>query len=160
MYVEKNVEAFIQKINNEDFQKELKRIRNNLSYIFIDLIEFIKSEKLISEEQLIISTPEARVKSLKSLKEKIIRNNYYDEWKIREGLSFDDCKQIVLDKLPDLIGLRINCYFFEDEEKLFKLILEDEKVISFLKEKQITLESDQKGKIFKYNGRYTEESKT
>ena len=108
MYVEKNVEAFIQKINNEDFQKELKRIRNNLSYIFIDLIEFIKSEKLISEEQLIISTPEARVKSLKSLKEKIIRNNYYDEWKIREGLSFDDCKQIVLDKLPNLIGLRIN----------------------------------------------------
>ena len=54
-----------------------------------------------------------RVKSRESIKEKIVRNNYYVS-----GLSEED----TIFTLQDLIGLRCECRFIEDEEKIFKKI--------------------------------------
>lgn len=54
-----------------------------------------------------------RVKSRLSLKEKIIRNNYY--------LSYNSPNEL-FDNLSDLIGVRIECRFIEDEENIFKFL--------------------------------------
>lgn len=48
-----------------------------------------------------------------SLKEKILRNNYYLMFSDAEGFFFE---------LSDLIGIRLECRFIEDEEKLYQAI--------------------------------------
>lgn len=155
-----SIENLIKHYKNSSFQQELKTVRNDLSSHFIDLIEYLRDEHLIKKEQLIISAPEARVKSPDRLKEKIIRNIYFDEWGITPDLEFEDCKKIILARLPDAIGLRINCYFYDDEKELFEKILTNEKIKQFLAERKIELEDDKKEipetsiTIYKYNGTY------
>ena len=55
----------------------------------------------------------SRVKSSKSLKEKIIRNQYYQKYNTKEAL---------FKNIPDIIGVRIECRFIQDEADLFKFI--------------------------------------
>lgn len=57
----------------------------------------------------------SRIKSPMSLKEKILRNNYY--------LTFADAQDFFFG-LSDLIGVRLECRFIEDEDKLFSRIKE------------------------------------
>lgn len=52
----------------------------------------------------------SRVKSIPSLKEKILRNSYY---KVYDGA------EEFLDNLHDLIGVRIECRFIEDEKVIY-----------------------------------------
>ncbi|MPQ43107.1 GTP pyrophosphokinase, partial [Clostridium tarantellae] len=54
-----------------------------------------------------------RVKSASSLKEKIIRHNYYIKYHTPTEL---------LNNLSDLIGIRVECRFIEDEKRLFDFI--------------------------------------
>ena len=55
----------------------------------------------------------SRVKSSNSLKEKILRNNYYKKYSSPKEL---------LCNLHDLIGIRIECKFINDEKKIFHLL--------------------------------------
>lgn len=55
----------------------------------------------------------SRVKSSSSLREKIIRNNYYIKYKTSED---------ILHHLSDLIGVRIECRFIEDETQVYRLL--------------------------------------
>ncbi len=55
-----------------------------------------------------------RIKSKESLKEKILRHNFYLKYKTPENLVHN---------LSDLIGFRIGCRFIEDEEKIYSDIL-------------------------------------
>ncbi len=57
-----------------------------------------------------------RIKSQDSLKEKIIRRNYFVKYP-NPGDGFN--------QIPDLIGLRIECRFIKDEEQIYKKIIED-----------------------------------
>ena len=54
-----------------------------------------------------------RVKSCNSLKEKIIRNQYYQKYKTKE---------LLFQNLSDVIGIRIECRFIEDEADLYRYI--------------------------------------
>lgn len=58
----------------------------------------------------------SRVKTTTSLKEKIFRNNFYLKYKSPEELVAN---------LSDLIGLRIECRFIEDEEDVYSKIVEE-----------------------------------
>lgn len=58
----------------------------------------------------------SRVKSPGSVKEKILRNNLYLDYPSVGGL---------IDSLSDLIGIRIECRFIPDEEKVFNVLLEE-----------------------------------
>lgn len=70
-------------------------------------------------EQIILDDSEgylnisSRVKSSASLKEKILRNSYYKKYSYPEEL---------FEHLSDLIGVRIECRFIEDENKMYKSI--------------------------------------
>ena len=55
----------------------------------------------------------SRVKSIPSLKEKILRNSYY---------KFYDGAEEFLDNLHDLIGVRIECRFIEDEKAIYSRV--------------------------------------
>lgn len=56
-----------------------------------------------------------RVKSPMSLKEKILRNDFYLKYKSPEKL---------MENLSDLIGVRIECRFIEDEKDVYEKVLE------------------------------------
>ncbi len=55
----------------------------------------------------------SRVKSKKSLKEKIIRNDYYQKYDTRDKL---------FENIPDIIGIRLECRFIQDETDVYKFI--------------------------------------
>ncbi len=55
-----------------------------------------------------------RIKSSESLREKILRHNFYIKYETPENLVHN---------LSDLIGFRIECRFIEDEEKIYKDIV-------------------------------------
>lgn len=57
----------------------------------------------------------SRVKSQKSLKEKILRQDFYLKYKSPENL---------VENLSDLIGVRIECRFIEDEKEVYEKVLE------------------------------------
>lgn len=55
-----------------------------------------------------------RIKSSESLREKILRHNFYMKYETPENLVHN---------LSDLIGFRIECRFIEDEEKIYRDIV-------------------------------------
>ncbi|MGU8451748.1 GTP pyrophosphokinase [Clostridium perfringens] len=89
----------------------LKEMKKDLAYSANLLDDFFYSLLENSCEGFFnIST---RVKSASSLKEKIIRHNYYIKY---------DSPTDLFRNLSDLIGVRIECRFIEDEEHIFKFI--------------------------------------
>ena len=70
-------------------------------------------ENLLIEAEKGYLNINSRVKSAKSLKEKIIRNQYYQKY---------DTKEALFKHLPDVIGVRIECRFIQDEADLYKFI--------------------------------------
>lgn len=55
----------------------------------------------------------SRIKTEDSIREKLLRNNYY--------YIYSDYKKAI-ENLPDLIGIRIECRFIDDEKKIFNVI--------------------------------------
>ncbi len=58
---------------------------------------------------------QSRVKDETTFEEKIFRKNYIQEWKVTDDMA-ENQKYIKL-HLTDLIGIRINCYYAENEER-------------------------------------------
>ena len=85
-----------------------------------DELESIKLELELYFNQILAGCDEgfinmsSRIKDMSSLKEKIIRNSYYK--------NYDEPQQLI-DNLSDLIGIRLECRFIDDEYKLYKLLL-------------------------------------
>jgi len=98
--------GFIEQVLSEleDKRPELEQIAKELEQFFEELLERAESGFL---------NMNARVKSAKSLKEKIIRNQYYQKYDTNEAL---------FENVPDIIGVRVECRFIQDEADLFKFI--------------------------------------
>lgn len=88
------------KMKREDYQQ----IRKEVKYILLDLLNH-KNEMIMD-----ISS---RVKTADSLREKIIRNKLYLK---------HESSQDILDNLSDLIGLKIECRFMDEEMKVFSTL--------------------------------------
>ncbi len=96
----------------EDSLNILSSVSQDLEFLSGELELFFKKHLDNNDYFLNVSS---RIKSPMSLKEKILRNNYY--------LTFVDAQNFFFG-LSDLIGLRLECRFIEDEEKLFSRIKE------------------------------------
>lgn len=134
----------------------LGELEDQLEEASDELESFFEFEMEDFEGFLNINT---RVKTKMSLKEKILRNNYYSKYKNAEEMIHD---------LSDLIGIRIECRFIEDENKLYKKLLkafdvtEDGKYFSTESNPDIKLKLDDKQpqrqkngfKIFRIDGKY------
>lgn len=88
------------KIRKEDYQQ----IRKEIKYILLDVLD---------EHKDMVMDISSRVKSADSLKEKIIRNRFYMEY---------ETSQQILDNLSDLIGLKIECRFIDEEYKVYSIL--------------------------------------
>ena len=95
----------------DEVLQELDDRRLNLVQI-AEEIEVFFEEFLVSAEKGFLNI-NSRVKSSKSLKEKIIRNQYYQKY---------NTKEMLFKHLPDVIGVRIECRFIQDETDLYKFI--------------------------------------
>lgn len=60
---------------------------------------------------------EARVKKDYSFEEKLYRKNYIRDWEIPE--SKEEIQRFIRITLTDVIGIRVNCYFYEFEIQLY-----------------------------------------
>ncbi|MCG4571457.1 GTP pyrophosphokinase family protein [Clostridium cochlearium] len=97
-FIDKSIEHL------EDLQEDLEKVCKEIEIYF--------EESLEGEDGGFLNV-NSRVKSSKSLKEKIIRNNYYKKYKSPEEL---------FKNLSDLIGIRIECRFIEDENNIYEKI--------------------------------------
>ena len=115
-------------MNNEaelfDFIDEtlelIEERKDSIDNVAAALEKFFTDSFFINDHFLNVSY---RIKSPESLREKILRHNFYIKYKTPENL---------INNLSDLIGFRIECRFIEDEKKiyddiveLFKIELED-----------------------------------
>lgn len=88
----------------EEKTEELNGVAEQLEKFFNDSF-FIKDHFL---------NVNYRIKSSESLREKILRHNFYMKYETPENLVHN---------LSDLIGFRIECRFIEDEEKIYRDIV-------------------------------------
>ncbi len=88
----------------DNAREELEVASNDLKVLFKEIL----SEK--SEAYIHIKS---RVKSAKSLKEKILRYDYYNQY---------GSKQKLFENISDLIGIRIECRFIDDEQEIYRYI--------------------------------------
>lgn len=116
----------------EIFNSLSDSVREANNYLNEYLREFIDSNnhKKITGKQ-------NRIKSDVSFADKLVRNNYINDWKYDEG-NDEANKKTLSSNLPDFIGYRINTLFFNEEEKFAN------ELISFLKNKEhIEIPDDQ-----------------
>lgn len=95
----------------ESVTADLENSKNKLEAICRDInLYFEEVLETYNEGYLNINS---RVKGSYSLKEKILRNGYYKKYKSSEEL---------ISNLSDLIGIRIECRFIEDEKKIYNIL--------------------------------------
>lgn len=85
---------------------------DTLDRVSKELEKFFRDSFFIKDHFLNVSY---RIKSQDSLKEKILRDNFYIKYKTPDNL---------LHNLSDLIGIRIECRFIEDEKKVYRDIID------------------------------------
>lgn len=100
---------------------ESEHVLDNLKEKFECQIQEIKHSKKV---ELILDETSSRIKSNTSFKEKIARKNYLKDWGLNEDSNLEDCKKAIREKLSDLIGIRVNCFFKDDEELIYKHLVE------------------------------------
>lgn len=108
------VEAYDDKL----FQKRLLDYRNIIEE---KLNEFISSVKKERKDLMMFESLESRIKPTDSFTEKLSRNGYLYDWELTQEKKQD--QDYLLVNLPDIIGYRISCYFNQDEEKIYELLL-------------------------------------
>lgn len=106
--------AFTSLIDDESLTDAYHKIEKNLN----SFIEDVK--KQFQPEQRILDSVESRKKSKESFLEKIYRKDYIHTWEISDNPQSNI--DMIAKKLPDLLGYRINCYFYEDESKIFEAL--------------------------------------
>lgn len=96
----------------KESQQELDSRKLNLDKDRSDIVEYFE-DKIFKNIGVSNITIQGRVKGSTSLREKIIRKNYFNKFK--------DAKTFI-DELPDLIGIRLICLLEKEEDNLFKKI--------------------------------------
>ena len=136
--------------------EKVQEMDSELELASEEIKDFLKEEFDDVEFFLNLST---RIKTELSLKEKILRNNYYLKYKSPEDMIYN---------LSDLIGVRVECRFIEDESRVYKIlskkfnITEDDKYYRTDKSEKIFLKlcdkqpQEQKNgfKIYRIDGKY------
>lgn len=89
----------------------LKEITPTLNMLSEELISYF--EEILNKHEQEYLNVNSRVKTEYSLREKIIRNKYLKKYKTPREL---------IHNLSDLIGVRLECRFIEEERKIYKLL--------------------------------------
>ena len=92
-------------------EKSIEHMDNNIEFINTssDALKKFFNDIFLNCDFFINTT--ARIKSEDSIREKLLRNNYYYKYPNHK---------VAIENLPDLIGIRVECRFIDDEKKLLK----------------------------------------
>lgn len=102
------------------FEEKLTTIRLEVEAELKSFITYLKLK--LDEGQKVYENIESRVKSEQSFREKIYRKDYIKEWEISDNKT--DNQKLIAMHLPDLLGFRINCFFWQDEEVIYEKLRE------------------------------------
>lgn len=102
------------------FEEKLKKIRLEVETELKSFITYLKFK--LDEGQKVYENIESRVKSEQSFREKIYRKDYIKEWELSDNKT--DNQKFIAMHLPDLLGFRINCFFWQDEEVIYEKLKE------------------------------------
>ena len=106
---------------------EKEHILDKLKKIIEHQIPEIKKK---TTAKLVLDETSSRIKSISSFKEKLARKNYLKKWNLNDHSSQVDCKKAIREKLSDLIGIRVNCFFKDDEIAIYNYFSDKLKRIS------------------------------
>ena len=109
-------QQLVNAFSNEAFQKEINQYRHDIEQELGKFIEWLLTQ--LESSQLIFRSPESRIKSKAGFSDKISRKDYIHNWQI-DG-NERNIQNEILEKLPDLIGFRITCFFMKDEEIIYE----------------------------------------
>lgn len=105
-------------LQNAYDEKFRSKILNKKGEIESELRNFIKDiNSKDSTDIKIFENLESRIKSKDSFCEKIKRKNYINIWDFPQEKN--DIQKYISCKLPDLIGFRVNCFFYDDEKIIY-----------------------------------------
>lgn len=110
---EKKIEEIIALYGEQKFQKELENLCKKIEKTLNEFVKEHNSEDDYKIKDKVVS----RIKSSHSLREKLKRKNYFS--KDMKNKSAEKIFYELKNKLKDLIGFRINCYFKKDEKIVF-----------------------------------------
>ncbi|MEQ7178065.1 hypothetical protein [Enterococcus thailandicus] len=136
------------------FQKKLQMIRLEIESDLRKFITEINNEKKVGIK--IFENLESRVKSRESFLEKIKRKDYINEWELTSDK--EEIQKFIESHLPDLIGYRINCFFYKDEKVIFDELKKYYESNKFDSEYYMNFNENRKQEnghpIFKLSGQY------
>jgi len=91
-------------------EKSIEHMDNNIEFINTssDALKKFFNDIFLNCDFFINTT--ARIKSEDSIREKLLRNNYYYKYPNHK---------VAIENLPDLIGIRVECRFIDDEQKIY-----------------------------------------
>lgn len=116
--LEKREKLLLEAFDDKAFVKEVKNIRLELEEELMRFILFLKEN--LTSEQKIFENIESRIKSIQSFREKIYRKDYIKNWNVSDDIR--ENQKLIVENLPDFIGFRITCFFWQDEEKIYDLL--------------------------------------
>ncbi len=96
-----------------DFVEETATLFEKRQSIYLEIQKQVEDQfaRLMNEQKELVVSFSSRIKSKKSLKEKIIRNKYY--------LTYETPAD-TLKNLSDVLGITLECRFIRDEYELYK----------------------------------------
>ena len=98
--------------------EQIKWAKNAIEAQLKAFISYLKHE--LRSDQRIFENLETRIKGKESFQEKIHRKGYLQSWQVTDSVKNN--KNLIARGLPDLIGFRITCFFWEDEESIYQLL--------------------------------------
>ena len=105
--------------NEDDYEKCRKKVVSDIENFISEQKDVYRKNK---QELMVVNSPLSRVKNKDHFWGKLLRNGDIDRLNIDETWTDESFDQIIREKLTDLIGLRIVCYFKTDEEKLYRAL--------------------------------------
>lgn len=113
--IEKKEAVLVEAFSEGAFVKDIKNARLEIEEELTKFIDFLKQN--LEPEQKIFENIESRIKGVGSFREKLYRKDYIKDWIVSEDIK--ENQKLIAKKLPDLIGFRITCFFWQDEEKIY-----------------------------------------
>lgn len=157
MIIDKNNEAarhdaLMEAFKDPEFQNKLDLVKSELEVWLGEWAGQLPPFDLRIDN---VASVESRVKGEKTFEEKLYRKDYIKEWEVTDDKIANQA--LIMRSLTDLIGLRVNCHFFDHELAFYNFFYhtkgnQTEKGFEF----NFDEDTNQKNgnKIYKFSGLY------
>lgn len=100
------------------FQQELEVTQLALARTLREFVAYLRAT--LRPEQKVYENLESRIKGADSFREKLYRKDYIKNWPVSRDMA--ENQRTICQKLPDLLGFRINCFFWQEEAIIYEML--------------------------------------